>query len=103
MTTNVIAVSRRLAGAGMEKQVAEAITEEIMTRSGEHLTTRADIAGIKGEFGALKVELNAFKAEFRSQIKMLTSLIIGLYLGLALLLAISGLADFACDARDSGP
>ena len=99
MTTNAIAVSRRLAGAGMEKQAAE----EIVTRSGEHLTTRADIAGIKGEIGALKVELNAFKAEFRSQIKMLTSLIIGLYLGLALLLAISGLADFACDARDSGP
>ena len=103
MTTNAIAVSRRLAGAGMEKQVAEAITEEIVTRSGEHPATRADIAGIKREIGALKVELNAFKAEFRSQIKMLTRLIIGLYLGLALLLAISGLADFACDARDAGP
>ena len=85
MTTNAIAVSRRLAGAGMEKQAAEAIAEEIVTHSDEHLATKADIAGIKGEFGALKVELNAFKTEFRSQIKMLTSLIIGLYLGLALL------------------
>ena len=85
MTTNAIAVSRRLAGAGMEKQAAEAIAEEIVTHSDEHLASKADIAGIKGEFSALKVELNAFKAEFRSQIKMLTSLIIGLYLGLALL------------------
>ena len=85
MTTNAIAISRRLAGAGMEKQAAEAIAEEIVTHSDEHLATKADIAGIKGEIGALKVELNAFKVEFRSQIKMLTSLIIGLYLGLALL------------------
>ena len=84
MTTNAIAVSRRLAGAGLEKQAAEAIAEEIVTHSDEHLATKADIAGIKGEFGALKVELNVFKTEFRSQIKMLTSLIIGLYLGLAL-------------------
>ena len=103
MTTNAIAVSRRLAGAGMEKQAVEAIAEEIVTHSDQHPATRADIAGIKQEIGALKVELNAFKAEFRSQIKMLTRLIIGLYLGLALLLAISGLADFACDVRDSGP
>ena len=50
-----------------------------------HPVTKADIAGIKAEIGALRVELNAFEAEFRSQIKMLTSLIIGLYLGLALL------------------
>ena len=85
MTTNAIAVSRRLAEAGMGKQAAEAIAEEIVTHSDEHLATKADITGIKGEFGALKVELNAFKAEFRSQIKMLTSLIIGLYPGLALL------------------
>ena len=69
----------------MEKQAAEAIAEEIVTHSDEHLATKADIADIKGEIGALKVELNAFKTEFRSQIKMLTSLIIGLYPGLALL------------------
>ena len=69
----------------MEKQAAEVIAEEIVTHSDEHLATKSDIAGIKGEISALKVELNAFKAEFRSQIKMLTSLIVGLYLGLALL------------------
>ena len=69
----------------MGKQAAEAIAEEIVTHSDEHLATKADIAGIKGEIGALKVEFNAFKSEFRSHIKMLTSLIIGLYLGLALL------------------
>ena len=69
----------------MEKQAAKAITEEIVIHSDEHLATRADIAGIKAEISALKVELNAFKTEFRSQIKMLTSLIIGLYSGLALL------------------
>ena len=85
MTTNAIAISRRLAGAGMEKQAADAIAEEIVTHSDEHLATKADIAGIKGEISALKVELNAFTTEFRSQIKVLTSLIIGLYLGLALL------------------
>ena len=49
----------------MEKQAAEAITEEVVTHSDEHLVTKADIAGIKAEIGALKVELNAFKAEFR--------------------------------------
>ena len=85
MTTNAIAISRRLAGAGMEKQAADAIAEEIVTHSDEHLATKADIAGIKGEISALKVELNAFTTEFRSQIKVLTSLIIGLYPGLALL------------------
>ena len=67
----------------MEKQAAE----EIVTHSNEHLAIRVDIAGIKGEIGALKVKLNAFKTEFRLQIKMLTSLIIGLYPGLALLFA----------------
>ena len=77
--------SGRLAGAGMAKQAAEAIAEEIVTHSDAHLATKADIAGIKAEIGALRVELNAFEAEFRSQIKMLTSLIIGLYPGLALL------------------
>ena len=85
MTTNAIAVSPRLAEAGMGKQAAEVIAEEIVTHSDEHLATKADIAGIKGQIGALQVELNAFKAEFRSQIKMLTRLIIGLYPGLALL------------------
>ncbi len=76
----------------MEKQIAEAIAEEIITHSDEHLATKADLAGIKEEIIALKVEIDAFKAEFRSQIKMLasqikilTSLVIGLYIGLALL------------------
>ena len=76
----------------MEKQIAEAIAEEIITHSDEHLATKADLAGIRGEIIALKVEIDAFKAEFRSQIKMLashikilTSLVIGLYIGLALL------------------
>ena len=53
----------------MEKQAAE----EIVTHSDEHLAAKADIAGIKGKIGALKAELNAFKSEFRSQIKMLTT------------------------------
>ena len=69
----------------MEKQIAEAIAEEIITHSDEHLATKADLAGIRGEIIALKVEIDAFKAEFRSQIKILTSLVIGLYIGLALL------------------
>ncbi len=74
MTTNAIAISRRLANAGVEKQVAEAIAEEIVTHSDEHLATKADIAEIKGEINALK-----------AQIKMQTNLTMGLYIGLALL------------------
>jgi len=73
MTTNAIAISRGLVGAGIEQKAADAIAEAVVTHSDEHLATKADIAELKGEIKALA-----------AQVKLLTGLVAGLYIGLAL-------------------
>ena len=78
MTANAFAISRRLVEKGVEKRTADAVAEEIVTHSDENFATKADIARLEGKIEALASEL-------RAQIKLLTALVIGLYVGLALL------------------
>ena len=78
MTTNAIAISRGLVGAGLEQKAADAIAEAVVTHSDERFATKADIARLEGE---LKGEIRAVAA----QVKLLTGLVAGLYLGLAML------------------
>ena len=78
MTINAIAISRRLAESGMDRKTAEAVAEEIVTHSDETFATKADIAELKGEImGEIK--------SLAVQVKLLTGLVIGLYIGLAAL------------------
>lgn len=74
MTANAFAISRRLVEKGVEKRTADAVAEEIVTHSDESLATKADIAELKGEIKALA-----------NQVKILTGLVAGLYIGLAVL------------------
>ena len=74
MSANAFAISRRLAEKGVDKQIADAVAEEIVTHSDENLATKADIAQLKGEIKTLG-----------AQIKWLTTLVMGLYVGLAML------------------
>lgn len=78
MTANAFAISRRLVDKGLEKAAADAVAEEIVAYSDEHLATKADIAELKGEMKALA-------AEMRVQLKLLMGLVGGLYIGIALL------------------
>ena len=74
MTTNAIAISRGLVGAGLEQKAADAIAEAVVTHSDEHLSTKADIARLEGKIEALAM-----------QVKLLTGLVAGLYIGLAVI------------------
>ena len=60
---------------GVDKTIADAVAEEIVTHSDEHLATKADIARLEG-----KIETLA------TQVRLLTGLVAGLYIGLAVLI-----------------
>ena len=78
MSANAFAISRRLAEKGVDKQIADAVAEEIITHSDENRATKADIARLEGKIDTLSKTLGA-------QVKLLTTLVIGLYVGLAIL------------------
>ena len=82
MTTNAIAISRNLAAAGVEPKAADAIAEAVVTHSDESFATKADIARLEGEIKALRSEIKGLA----NRITLLSNLVIGLYVGLALLL-----------------
>ena len=67
MSANAFAISRRLAERGVDKQIADAVAEEIVTHSDDNLATKADIARLE------------------VQMKLLTAMVAGLYVGGALL------------------
>ena len=77
MSANAFAISRRLAEKGVDKQIADAVAEEIVTHSDENLATKADIARLEGKIETLSKTLGA-------PIKWLTILVMGLYVGVAI-------------------
>ena len=79
--TNAIALARNLAQAGLDKQVADAIAEAIVTHSYENLATKADIASLMPGTAEIKGEIKVIAA----QINLLIVLVAGLYVGLAVL------------------
>ncbi len=74
MSANAFAISRRLAERGVDKKIADAVAEEIVAHSDDHLATKADIVRLEGRIETLAV-----------QVKLLVGLVAGLYIGLALL------------------
>ena len=86
MTANAIAISRNLAAAGVEPKAADAIAEAVVTHSDESFATKADIARLEGEIKALRSEIKGEIKTLTNKVTLLTNLVMGLYVGLALLL-----------------
>lgn len=82
MTTHSLAISRDLASAGIEKKHADAIASALATHADETYATKADIARLEGKMEVLSSEIKSLT----ERVKLLTNLVIGLYIGLALLL-----------------
>lgn len=78
MSTNAFAISRRLVERGLDKKVADAVAEEIVTHADDNHSTKADIARLEGRINTLSETMSA-------QLRFLTTLVAGLYVGLALL------------------
>ena len=59
---NAFELSRTLVSAGVERKAADAIAEVVVTHFDENAATKSDIAELKGELRAVRVEL---KGEIR--------------------------------------
>lgn len=75
MTTNAFSISRRLVDRGVDKSTANAVAEEIVTHSDEHLATKSDIARLEGQISSLTI-----------MAKLNMGLTVGLYVGLVVLI-----------------
>ena len=84
--TNAIALARNLAQAGLDKPVADAIAEAVVTHSDEHLATKADIASLRSEFRTEMAEMKGEIKTLAAQGRLILGLVAGLYVGLAMLL-----------------
>lgn len=85
MSASAFAISRRLAERGVDKKTADAVAEEIITHTDENHATKADIVRLEGKIESLAVRMEGKIETLASQIKILTALVVGLYIGLALL------------------
>jgi hypothetical protein len=81
---------RRLTGAGMERQMAEAIVEGLAEADTSELATKADIADLrtelKSDIADLRVELKADKADLIRFMMLQVIAIVGLGITLMKLL-----------------
>ena len=85
MSANAFAISRRLSERGVDKKIADAVAEEIVTHSDDNLATKTDIARLEGEIKTLSKTLGGQINSLTTQVKWQTTMITGLYVGLAIL------------------
>ena len=92
MTTNSVTISHRLEKDGVPKQQADSFAEIIVDFGNETFATKADLAEAKGE---LKADIAGLEKEFvrlegkidtqAGDIRLLKTMMVGLYVGLVLL------------------
>jgi hypothetical protein len=61
--------AKRLTGAGLSREAAEAIVEGLSEADLSELATRADVDELKAEIGGLRVELRSEIAAVRTELK----------------------------------
>ena len=83
---NAFELSRTLVSAGVERKAADAIAEVVVTHFDENAATKSDIAELKGELRAVKVEIRAVAEQGKERDKVMMTMLTGVSIGLIVLL-----------------